>query len=251
MKAKYKKTTRYALFRADDSNRDVTKIKKLVASIKKHGYLDAFPIMVVKNCEGYVIKDGQHRFAAAKQLGQPLVYCEGDFQDVNVAQLNNTQRAWSMADYLSSYVRQGNEDYLKLKAYRDRTGIGLSQCISILNGEGVGCNRNHEFRDGLFKIANQNKAEHLAEVVLAISALVPWAKNSLFVNAVTRCLYVPPFNHREFIDQATKYKKHLEKQANLKAYSELVETIYNHNKKNRIPLCFWADEAMRKRNAAA
>ena len=50
-------------------NRDLDKTQRIEESMKKHGYIPAYPIHCVKNGTGkFKIKAGHHRFYVARKL---------------------------------------------------------------------------------------------------------------------------------------------------------------------------------------
>lgn len=75
MPVKIFETSNTKLFELWGANRDVEKIKKLMESMKKHGWINSRPMSVVQGCNGkIIIKDGHHRFEAAQRLGIPFKY---------------------------------------------------------------------------------------------------------------------------------------------------------------------------------
>lgn len=76
------KTTDYKLFKKLDGNRDVKKTNALVKSIREFDLTMYSPIIVSVD---FRIIDGQHRFAACRELGLPIYYivmCDNNVQGV-------------------------------------------------------------------------------------------------------------------------------------------------------------------------
>ena len=95
------------LFELLSFNRDVNKVKKLTASMTKHGWISAYPMNVVMNGNGkFKIKDGHHRFEIACRLGIPFKYVICDDKST-IYELDGATNKWSTIDTLVSYCRDG------------------------------------------------------------------------------------------------------------------------------------------------
>ena len=131
-------TTNYEKFELLSFNRDVNKTKFLEASMKKHGWIDAYPMHVMRGQNGNLrIKAGHHRFEVAQQLSIPVKYVVSD-DNSTIYELEQATNNWNLNDYLVSFVRSGHPAYDKVKRYRERTGISLIACISMLGGQSAG-----------------------------------------------------------------------------------------------------------------
>ena len=73
----YFESTDYSIFKLLPFNREVDKahVKTLVESMRLHGFKGVSQIIrtkIIDGTEQFYIVDGQHRIAAAKQLGLPI-----------------------------------------------------------------------------------------------------------------------------------------------------------------------------------
>jgi hypothetical protein len=154
------RTTNYDQFKTLIGNRELygPHIKRLVHSISKQDLLEHNPILVNEAME---VIDGQHRLAAARELGVPLYYTTVSGTSIETAQeLNIANRGWNTADFLESYVKRGFPDYITLKEFviRYETPIIFSASLlsynqergAVLPGE-IGT----VFRSGQFKITDE------------------------------------------------------------------------------------------------
>lgn len=96
-------------------NREVGSNRALKASIKEKGIIE--PITVNKNFE---VTDGQHRLTIARELNIPIRYKYSEKSTDSVMDMNNTQKAWRLTDYIHSYSAQGNKDYIRLTQLLDK-----------------------------------------------------------------------------------------------------------------------------------
>lgn len=253
--ATIKETSDYSAFKVDATNRAVTKIKKLVASMKKYGWLDAYPAHVVSENGKFIIKDGQHRFEAAKSLGIAVKFvpCK-HHKDIAIPEINNAQRTWSIRDYVASWKQQGNPDYAKLVQFSESSGIGLSTCASLLSNKTPSGNRDYSnitdaIKTGKFKIRTLDFAYDVASVVSACSGFIVWAKNSLFVAAIARALRVKEISAATLIEKIKANPGLLQLMPTMDAFIVMLEDLYNYRSKKRLPLKFLAEEAVRSRAA--
>lgn len=113
----------YTRFKLNKSNREVNPNYALLESIEKFGQLS--PLIVKREGNNFLIDDGQHRLFCLKKLGLPVeVLCmpedfEGDSFDA-IQALNACSKNWSDKDYISHYIKEGNENYEKFsKAVKD------------------------------------------------------------------------------------------------------------------------------------
>ncbi len=245
-------TSDYSKFELLPFNRDVKRIKNLVDSMKQHGWISAYPMHVVKNGNGKLkIKAGHNRFEAARSLNIPVKYCLCD-DTATVHELELSTVRWSIEDYLASYVRQGRAPYITLKQYRDKTGIALSLCISMLAGQSAASNNHlNLFKAGRYELGDPLNASIVSDIVLHIRNKVKSSigTNSYFVKALSRIVYLDEFDPEVFKHKLNTFPFLLEKKPTLQTYSSLIEDIYNRQSKTRVPLAFLADEAAKRRSA--
>lgn len=244
-------STDYAKFELCQFNRNVEKTKALEASMKKHGFIPAYPIHVVRDGNRLMIKGGHHRFEMAQKLGIPFYYiiCE---DEATIHELEDATTKWNQSDYLESFIKCGVEDYRTVKEFHQSTGIALGMCISMMGGESAGSNnRTPEFKRGEFKITEAGR-EHclkVGDVVLFCHQLGIPSKNVYFVSALSRCLFVEQFSVEVFKRRAQANVAMFHTCPNVQQQTELFEAVYNRNAttNSRLPLTFLANQAMARR----
>lgn len=251
MGAKILESNNYEKFELTPINRLVQKTKNLELSMQKYGWLDAYPAHVVRNGNGKLqIKAGHHRFDVAKKLGIPIKYVECQ-DDASIHELEGASRKWTAEDYLDSFVRMGNSAYITVQDYRERTGIGLRCCISLLAGYSAGSfgGLSEKFAKGTYRIGNLSHAR-VVETIVAQSRVsgFPYWKNAGFVTAVSKISYAEGFSSEVMKDKIKTFAHFMKKQAGTQDYLEMLDSIYNRQSKIKIPLTFLAEEAAKKRN---
>lgn len=129
VKPSLQSTQEYGRFELCQFNRNVTKTKNLERSMKRHGFIPAYPIHCDKRSNGsLLIKAGHHRFEVAQRLGIPLYYVVSD-DDATIHELETSTNGWTSTDYMESFIKCGKPSYQELKDYHIRTQIPLSVCI--------------------------------------------------------------------------------------------------------------------------
>lgn len=246
-----KETIKYDNFELSEINRDIKINKFLEESMKKYGFLDAYPIHCEMNGNGKLkIISGHHRFYYAQKLGIPIKYVVLK-SDVSIHELEKSSRKWSNADYLDSYCRIGLPHYIALRDYVRKSGIPLAFAVSMLSGETAGsCNvMRKKFTQGQFVIKNQEHADKVAEILDVIKQFnFPHATDKSFVNAVSRLIWVDRFSATKMKRKLRLFGHLLQRKSSWREYIMVFEEIYNRQSRDKLPLAFLADEAARMRN---
>lgn len=248
----FKSTKEYRLFKADPTNRSIRKIKKITTSMKQWGFLPGHPIMCTANGVGMVIKDGQHRFEAAKSLGIPVYYvCHSTHADISIPEVNRaTAGAWNPTDYIESFCNRGNTEYAKLRAFIAETGMPAQTSAALLSGLASGGRASDGLRDGKFKVRDYSHAVAVAGVINKAKEHVKFARNKYFVDAVSRILRVEECKPSVLVDKMDKFPALIKQGHDTSSFTLILEELYNHQSRNRLPIAFMAGEVMKGRNPA-
>lgn len=124
-------TNNYNLFSLLETNRLISKNKRLENSILEKGILR--PIAVNSMMQ---IIDGQHRFSIAKKWGLEIPYYVTMNKAMNdIIHINNTANKWVLHDYINKYAKDNNPEYLKLQEIMNRNpNISHGDLISTAMG---------------------------------------------------------------------------------------------------------------------
>jgi hypothetical protein len=251
MSSKILESNNYSKFELSEINRDVKKTRNLEESMRKHGWIDAYPAHVVRNGNGKLwIKAGHHRFEVARKLGIPVKYVECQ-DEATIHELEKSSVRWSMQDYLDSFARSGKPAYLTVRDYKERTGIPLLACISLLAGQSADSgNKLAKFKDGTYKIGNLSHSR-VVETIINQSRVsgFPYWNSSSYVHAVSKICWAEGFSSGVMTDKIKTYVHFMKKQATKQGYIELLDSIYNRQSREKFPLSFLAEVAAKNRNA--
>lgn len=228
-------TKDYGMFDKDPQNRAVGNVSKLVESMKTHGFLPDFPIRVVESKHGFIIRDGQNRFEAAKSLGLPIWYIIGGEDTLTSAVENVYKKPWTIKDFVSSF--RDNKHYESLAFWCARTGMGFSVAASILMGK-VG--RGQEaVRSGTFEVSDITFANKVNDVRLAIKDQgISWSNDSRLIKAIASILLYTDADFTRLCRRISTNGAKIVKQPTVEAFIQMLEEIYNHNAKasDKLPI---------------
>jgi ParB-like nuclease domain len=243
-------TTNYSMFQVASTNRNVGKTAKLEASMRKHGFIGAYPLHVVKNAAGKLeIKAGHHRFAVAEKLKIPMHYVVCS-DEMTIADGENTTSRWSISDYLTMFERTGNLNYIEVKDYHERTGIAIGMCISMLGGElASSSNKLDAFKRGTYKISSNQ--DHSDDVEILVNALklsgIKWATDCKVIQSLSRIVAGGHADIEQFKKRIAANASFIVKKQNMEQYADMWQEIYNrHTKGPKLQLTFLTNEAVKQ-----
>lgn len=250
---KVMETMNYDKFELLPFNRPVMRTEKLKKSMQRHGWIDAYPMHCIRNHKNgkLKIKAGHHRFTVARGLGIPVKYIVCN-DDATIHELEQSTTKWTAKDYLLSHLREGkNPAYETVNQYHKKTGISVALCVAMLGGETAGShNKDFAFKEGTYRLGDPEHAQDVADIVLFCKkqCKISWSTNSHFVTALSKIMRVDEFDPQQFKRKVKIFKSLMEKQRTIDDYLRLIESIYNRQSQDKIPLVFFATLAGKKRN---
>lgn len=175
------KTTDYKLFKKLDGNRDVKRTNALVKSILEFDLTMYSPIIV---SEDFRIIDGQHRFAACRELGLPIYYivmCDNNVEKAMIV-LNKCQSQWRNSEFFQYNVQKKGGVYAELKEYIDKNKINLSYAVILFPQKPF---ETKKVRDANFVFEKYSKCDELTEFYLSPEfKILPFWASKPFVRAI-------------------------------------------------------------------
>jgi hypothetical protein len=245
------KTSDYKLFEAAPDNRPLHDDPVLIASMKKHGFLPCFPIIVTRNGSKLRIVTGHHRFVAAERLGIPVWYLvvEGDLPDVFF--LEGTRVKWSPEDFGRSRA-PNNPAIAKVFSFSKKHGLTFTTSASLLGGESAGSGNHTKFiKEGTFTIAeDQAHTKAVIEITDRAHELgIPFAGSRAFVSAVSMAIQTAGFDAATFLHRLKIRPWQMMKRSRADEYLTEMEALYNFGARNPFPLKLEAMKASRTRKA--
>ncbi len=231
------KTTEYDLFNVDTNqlkgNRSLNKshIRQMAESIGEDATsLPYSPIIV--NEKNQII-DGQHRFAACRQLGLPIYYVVWEGATIADAQrLNASSKNWTPIDYAWSYAKRGNRNYKAYLVFKDRYGLNHDIVMQYLAlNEPM---TSAMFKRGLLKVPRLGMSEKVAEDLMEMGEFYDGYKRRSFALAFLNIWLNPygKYDHDTMLKQCRLYGKKIFQDYPSQADNErMIERIYNYGRK--------------------
>jgi len=207
---------------------------RLVESIRKENMLAMFPIVCVRGDNGMMnVVDGQHRLAAARELGVPIHYVLVDGLDADsVRIINANMSAWKTSDFLHHYCTLGRHDYIKLAEFCERTGIGLMVAAALMSDKpSTSGDLTLAFRDGKFRITNAIGARKVEAIVAALVASgVKFASGRQSVLALSRIVATGAFDFDVFSRGIDRIVSKLRPCASWQQFAEIFSDAYDYRR---------------------
>ena len=249
---KIQSTRNYKMFHRNADNRpvDLTKHRKLADSMREYGFIDAFPIVVVRKDGKLIVKDGQHRLALAEELSLPVYWIEAA-EDFDIAKINSTAKIWQFKDFAQTYAAKGLHDYQVGIDFAELHGLAITNAFALLAGHTSHSNIANQFMTGEFKVRDLAYANSVAAVYSPMVAMSPVIKNARFLEACMACCRVKDFSATRLLQNAARCREKLLAYSTRDAYLDMLEEIYNFGRKQLLGLKAEAVMVMRNRSAVA
>lgn len=223
-------TKKYDLFNNLDFNRDVTenRYKKLAASFSEKEILN--PIVVNENLE---IIDGQGRFEVLRTMERPIkfIIAEGaDIKDCRRMNLYNTN--WKKDDFVGSYARAGNVNYINLKDVRTKTRFPYNTIMRLVNKGTNGLKKHDVLETGklVFTFKDAETVMRIAKSVEEIKRALAFTKslNDVFIVAVKIITEFPQYDHQRMLKKCVSQRHSFGQMSNLESMLQEFTRIYNY-----------------------
>ena len=234
------KTKRYGMFNSHSLQRQISDnhVKRIAKSIQERGFFNTHPVIVSKaGNRKYEILDGHHRFEAAKLLGEEFYYIvqEGDQKLEDIIHLNKCTKHWNTTDYVSSYSRQGLEDYQIIENYIER-GLSCENAVRLLGP------RSKAIHNGTWKVKHQWIAEYYLGLMRSIDEVPHVFKQRAFITAFAKTVQLPSVDWTRLHDALVKYNHKIRKFTNVDDMLKEIENVYNYRtpSKYKVAIAFEA-----------
>lgn len=242
-------TQMYSKFEKHPMNRPIIKedveYRVLRSSMLRTGFRSHDPIKCVRKGKMLLVMDGHRRLIIAEELRLPVYYMilsPKEVEGMTPVDLTIGWKPWTVSDYMNTYCDMMKEEYIKLKAFREKYRLPVTVSIALLCGDAllstvaVGA----MLRDGTFKVLNMEYAERVANACEDLAKTVSrYAKNKSFICALGRAMELEEFDLSKFVERAKKRPSMFVPQAGQSGYSKMIEDIYNRqHPKDAISIAF-------------
>lgn len=193
-------TREYSLFKFMSTNRDTIPghVNRLKKAFETYGNLTKVqPILVNEN---YEIIDGQNRFLAAQELGQPIYFTVAPGLGVDEARsMNILHRGWGVGDYAKSYAEGGNRAYQIYRELQSTYGFTHKIMLMYLSGavyENSGVYK--KFREGNLEISDLDSSIKYLDLYSEVERLAPFNNFGLAAAFLT-IFKNPGYDHKRML----------------------------------------------------
>lgn len=253
MKSSLNSTKNYDLFNRSNENRPVNieTRRALKKSMEKYGWIKAYPMHVIRAKDGsLVIVDGQHRFEMAKFFSIPVWYVETD-EHIDVAEVNNAQKAWNTSDYAGTFAGRGNTDYQRLIDFCNDNDATIQCGAALLAGTLSFGNVRDSFRNGTWKLKDYDFAASVCRIEKLFRNHGIKKGHRSLIDAIASCVRYKKFSEQRLTANIARCPEKIMPYSNKESMLRMIEEIYNYGRTAycRVPLYIEAKKVMAQRNA--
>lgn len=247
------KTKRYDAFKFIKGNRDVNHSEAIKKSMSEYGSL----MCVITVNENMEIIDGQNRFIAAKELGEPVYYFVAEGYGIKETRImNQSAKNWSAQDYINSYADDGKKGYLDLKKLQEMfPDLPASMIVYIAKGNlsnnsGYGTDAYQRsnngnvarkvktIQKGEFEVQDMEKAIALGNMIMSYKGLDdnrrPIYKRREFIAAIIKLNRIDEFDeglNAEIVKKIKAYPRQFVPCVSSDDYIRMLEEILNYKRR--------------------
>lgn len=222
-----KSTTDYDQFKFIEANREQSAghIENIKKAFEEYGNLTKVQPILVN--EKFEIIDGQHRFIACRDLGEPIYYTQVEGLNVaNARSMNILHKGWTPLDYAKSYATQGDPNYQKYLDLREDYGFSHGTTLAFAMG--------HEtdgaykiFRAGEFVLKDEKAARERLDMLAEIGTVIPFVTEERFSRAFRKVMAVEGYDHKRMLRKLELHKHIVERKGSIEDYLRMLEDVYN------------------------
>lgn len=233
------------MFVFSKDNRELTVRKDLIEKMKQLGFPSCHAILCrrLKNGQLEILR-GQHRFAAAQDLGIKLWYEVTDDQFDVLADANGT-KAWKVMDHVNVHARRETGDYVEFKRFCESNGIGPTAAASLFSGHRRGGSDGRELKDGTFRIKDRNLANAVVKMLSQITQICPKIGQSRLIDALLGVALIDGFNLAMWLKKIKLNASRLKKCETQDGYRAMLEDVFNYRSAEKINIAFLAKESLK------
>lgn len=221
------KTKDYSIFKEFNSNRelDLKHVARLVKSIRSKNLLKVNPIIVDEYMR---VVDGQHRLAAARELGVEIYYIKDGVERKDISVLNSNQKNWNAMDYINFWTVEKVDSFKQLFHLINRyPKMPVSALLSLSSSTG---SRNvTQLKDGYLDVLEIKHASEICDLCIMLDQKYAseFVFDSRFPMALSDALKDDKFNAETFFEKIDGNPRAFVRCHTKVQYKEMIEEIYN------------------------
>tara|TARA_Y100000296_G_scaffold45092_1_gene51713 strand:+ start:192 stop:926 length:735 start_codon:yes stop_codon:yes gene_type:complete len=229
------KTRDYDKFKLFESNAPVKRkhVQDIMTNITTLGnFLEKKPIFVT---EDFYVLDGQHRLAAARELGIDIYYIVyKDLDESHIAALNVAVRNWAPDNYIHFHAVTKNGKfgirYNNLQFLMDKYNIKATAAINIAYNTTSHTSHMAAIKEGKPQNFSLDAAEKRAKLIGTLQGYFSHYHQTRFIRAMIRCIKNELINKDHLFFQLKKNSHRLLSHMKDREYLRDFEDVYHKGK---------------------
>jgi hypothetical protein len=213
--------------------------RQIELSIKAYGYLLS---LIIVNTKWRII-DGQHRFAALRELKLPVYVMVIDgYNGQEVQALNTASKDWEKEDFAIYWSKKGKKPYTDLLELYYEFKMRIGTITTLLSSPES--RKPAVFNHGEWKITKDLKTvrSHLI-LLMELAVIQPRITNRSSAEAFMQVASTPKYNQRRMRENLDSYGgKYWEKYDMKEEYLMMFTDLYNHARPEKNRLYFASDK---------
>lgn len=231
---KIKTTEDYEQFKFLQSNRPIC--APHVTRIKESMQDEQLICPIIVN-EKMQIIDGQHRFAACKELKLPVHYIQmPGYGYEEVKKYNLNQKNWGLQNFHEHYMSLGMDAYMMLDYFMAEFNLTLTTARIIATGHCHERVPNKMFKEGAFKFDDYEDARWMAARYNQIKGYWDFSNSRAFVKAFIKIVKSPKLDWKRFTQSLEKHHPKIVRATLPASYMKQMQDVYNYCRNNKVRL---------------
>lgn len=214
-------------------------IEAIKRSFEENGNLTLVQPILIN--EKFQIIDGQHRFTACSELGEPIYYTMVPGLGVSEARsMNILHRNWTSDDYAASYANTGDKNYQTYLKLKEDYGVSHSILLAYIANSNNHSERVFKnFREGNLVVEDVEKTKQRLDNLAEIGQYTDLVKSRNFALGMLRMMASENYDQKRMVSKVVLYgESQLKNYTNMSDTLHQLEEIYNfrQTEANRVRL---------------
>jgi hypothetical protein len=226
--------------------------KKLMASLKKNGWLKSRPAITCKFGSKYLIIDGQHKILIAEQLKIPVVF---EVLDISIEEAKSLMvelqfgKSWAIENYVNKYSQEGNGEFLFVANYAKQNAISLSCAANMLYGQLPTSNNVCDYlKDGTYKVKDVAYANKVLSIFKLFRNYKEIKGHSNLLLACGKLAHLKEFDIDRFAKKLQHHSYLVRNAHSSQDFLLMIEEIYNRQSNNKVNIAFLTEQVIKSRH---